>query len=196
MKDKGVEIVRLDLDNSIKLRIKGQIDSRMEDFGFQPGDYAALDLGFKVSDGWPVDKDCSPTLAEFVVLAKKLDMPIILPDLLFCPSEGDDGDHSATADNDRVYCKDCSSRYKRMDRLDVCLEQWDVEHTSIEPVYTYKLCCTSNVGNDCIYYTPKLWVRIKNKLQNIKERFSHGWRLPGRGQYRCISKRSGNRADN
>jgi len=73
------EIVKVELERDVKLRIKGLIDERMEERGVEAGDYAALELGFSVSEGWPVDKDCEPTLAELVVLAKKLSIQIVIP---------------------------------------------------------------------------------------------------------------------
>lgn len=74
----GIEMIKIELERAAKVRIKGQIDERMEELEFSAGDFAALDLGLDLPEGWPADKDCEPTLAEFVVLGRKLGIQFII----------------------------------------------------------------------------------------------------------------------
>ena len=84
MSDKN-EIVTIEMNSSDRLRLYGQITARMEAKGYNPCDFSKLDLGFELPAGWPVDINAEPTMAQLVVLAKKLEMRIPIADLNMVP---------------------------------------------------------------------------------------------------------------
>jgi len=75
------EVVKVELESDAKVRLKSMIDERMEQHAIEAGDFAALELGCKLPEGWPADKDCKPTLAELVVVAKKLSLQIVIKNI-------------------------------------------------------------------------------------------------------------------
>lgn len=88
------EIVSVDLDYGDKVALLGQATSRMEAMGLGPYDFGELHLGFAVPPGWPVEHGCEPTLAQLVVLARKLGMRLVITGLRMEPMrvmERDDG---------------------------------------------------------------------------------------------------------
>lgn len=80
------EIVTIEMSPGDRLRLQGQINERMEKLGLNPGDWNSLDLGFDLSDGWPVDMNAQPTISELTVLARKLKMRVIVADLNMVPA--------------------------------------------------------------------------------------------------------------
>jgi len=94
MSEKG-EMVTIEMVSSDRLKLYGQITSRMENLGYNPCDYGALNLGFELPANWPVDKEAQPTLAQLVVVAKKLKMRIVIDNLNLIPlkenERADDG---------------------------------------------------------------------------------------------------------
>ena len=80
MADKN-EIVTVDLGIEGRLRLSNQIYAAMEKRGLPPYEYRHLALGFELPMSWPADSDCEITLAQLVVLSKKLDMKIIIGDI-------------------------------------------------------------------------------------------------------------------
>lgn len=79
------EIVTVELSHEAKIRLYGQITSRMQQMGFESLDYAELDLGFELPAGWPADRDCEVTLARLVVIAQKLKMKLTITDIYIEP---------------------------------------------------------------------------------------------------------------
>ena len=79
------ETVVLDMSSEGRLRLYGQITGQMEKLGYNPVDFASLDLGFELPAGWPVDMNAQPTLAQLTVLAHKLKMRITISDLNLAP---------------------------------------------------------------------------------------------------------------
>ncbi len=79
------EIVTVDLAGDNKITLYGHITSRMEELGFNPCDYSELELGIPLPVDWPADQDDSPTLAELVIVARKLKMKIIIGKITMVP---------------------------------------------------------------------------------------------------------------
>jgi len=77
----GIEIVTVELATSDRIRLSEQIRVRMEELGYKAYDYDKLDLGLHLPVDWPADIDAQPTLAELVVMAKRLGMKITIGDL-------------------------------------------------------------------------------------------------------------------
>lgn len=83
------EMLILEMDAGIRLRLAEQITRQMYACGF--GDFSPrniaekLNLGFELPEGWPVDMNAQPTLAQLIVLAKKLNLQIIINDLNVLP---------------------------------------------------------------------------------------------------------------
>lgn len=107
MPEKG-EMVIIEMAPSDRLRLYGQITGRMEKLGYNACDYRALNLGFELPANWPVDINAEPTLAQLVVLARKLEMRIVIDNLNLVPLKesekaGEDGvsrpPHDAGVDN-------------------------------------------------------------------------------------------------
>ena len=86
------EMVTGVLDHSNRLKLYGQITGRMEQLGHNPVDYAALDLGFELPAGWPLDVNAQPTLAQLTVIAFKLKMNIEIADLNLSVRDTDERD--------------------------------------------------------------------------------------------------------
>lgn len=72
------EIVIVALEFHDRIRLDNQITSQARKLGLDPSDYNNLNLGFKLPNGWPVNIEIQPTLAELVVIAKKLKMRIVI----------------------------------------------------------------------------------------------------------------------
>ena len=83
------EIVKIEMSPGDRLRLQGQINERMKKLGLDPGDWNSLDLGFELSDGWPVDMNDQPTISELTVFACKLKMRVIIADLNMVPANYD-----------------------------------------------------------------------------------------------------------
>lgn len=84
MPDKN-EMVTIEMAGSDRLRLYGQITGRMERLEYNPCDYGALNLGFELPANWPEDKDAQPTMAQLVVVARKLKMRIVIDNLNLVP---------------------------------------------------------------------------------------------------------------
>lgn len=82
-KDKN-EMIIVDLPTNRRVELYGQVTSQMEKLGFSPYDYKALGLGFDLPADWPYG-DNEITLAQLVVLAKKLKMRIVITELFVEP---------------------------------------------------------------------------------------------------------------
>ena len=68
------EIVVIELSPEGRMRLSNQILRGMDEMGFTPFHYDALDLGFYLSAAWPTDPAVEITLAQLVVLMQKLKM--------------------------------------------------------------------------------------------------------------------------
>ena len=77
------EIVNVAIWPDKRLQLYGQITAQMEKLGFNPGDYDQLDLGFKLPADWPYAEEAQPTFAQLIVVARKLEMKIVIHDLSF-----------------------------------------------------------------------------------------------------------------
>jgi len=78
------EMLILELNGGIRLRLAYQI-ARQMDARRLGTDFRKLDLGFELPVGWPVDMKAQPTLAQLIVLAKKLNLQIAISDLNVLP---------------------------------------------------------------------------------------------------------------
>ncbi len=78
-------IVSIDAGLDVRLRLYNQISDGMKKLGYNNGDYSGLDLGFELPANWPVDMNAQPTLAELVVVARKLEMRIVISGLSLLP---------------------------------------------------------------------------------------------------------------
>jgi hypothetical protein len=74
-------IVSIDMNPSDRIRLSNQILAAMEQKDCTPFMWDKLNLGFKLPPGWPVDKEAQPTLAQLVVIARKLDLRVEIADL-------------------------------------------------------------------------------------------------------------------
>ncbi len=83
----AVEMLTIDMSIQARLRLDQQIAARMDKLGIGAYRWDKLDLGFEMPAGWPVDRDALPTLAQLVVLARKLKMRIIIGDLVMSPMQ-------------------------------------------------------------------------------------------------------------
>jgi hypothetical protein len=79
------EILVLELDAGIRMRLADQIARQMNVQGFGAEHFKRLNLGFELPVGWPVDMNAQPTLAQLIVLAKKLNLQIVISDLNVLP---------------------------------------------------------------------------------------------------------------
>jgi hypothetical protein len=75
------EIVSIAMWPDARLELYGHITSRMSELGYNPCDYSALDLGFELPADWPHGENAQPTLAQLVVVAKKLKLRIVIHNL-------------------------------------------------------------------------------------------------------------------
>lgn len=80
-----IEMVSIEMVSSDRLRLYSQITGWMEKLGYNPCDYGALNLGFKLPTNWPVDIHAEPTLAQLIVVARKLKMRIVIDNLNMVP---------------------------------------------------------------------------------------------------------------
>jgi hypothetical protein len=77
------EMLVLELDAGIRMRLADQLWKQAESHNVI--DFNLLGLGFELPAGWPVDMNAQPTLAQLVVLAKRLNLQIIISDLNVLP---------------------------------------------------------------------------------------------------------------
>lgn len=84
------ETVVVDISILSRVKLDGELTRRMEQLGF--ADYDSLDLGFEILPGWPADISSKLTLAQLVVLARKLKMRIVISDIDLVPIR-DKGEH-------------------------------------------------------------------------------------------------------
>jgi hypothetical protein len=84
MRDEN-EVVTIEMMPMDRVRLQRQITDQMERLGFEPGDWNSLDLGFALSDGWPVDMNDQPTISQLLVFAVKLKMRVIITGLNMTP---------------------------------------------------------------------------------------------------------------
>ena len=75
------EIVTIAMWPDDRVRLYGHITSRMAELGYNPCDYSALNLGFELPADWPHGEHSQPTLAQLVVIAKKLKMRVLIHNL-------------------------------------------------------------------------------------------------------------------
>lgn len=88
------EIVVVDIPHVSKIQLYGQVTSQMEKLGFCISDYESLELGFDLPVDWPLSGDRELTLAELVVLARKLKMRIFISDVSMEPFNKEKSDGS------------------------------------------------------------------------------------------------------
>ena len=79
------EIVTVAMWPDNRLRLYGQITGQMEKLGFNPVSYDQLDLGLELAADWPYGEKSQPTLAQLIVVARKLEMKIVIHDLSLEP---------------------------------------------------------------------------------------------------------------
>ncbi|HIJ67246.1 MAG TPA: hypothetical protein HPP51_03055 [Planctomycetes bacterium] len=84
-RDKGIQVVSVDLNYADAMKLAAQLNDRMEQLGHAAGDWAALDLGFELPANWPTDKDSLPTLPQLTVMAYKLGMRLVINGLDLYP---------------------------------------------------------------------------------------------------------------
>jgi len=75
------ETVTIEMFPGERLKLYGQITGQMEKLGCNPCDWTGLNLGLYLPAGWPADINTEITLAQLVVLARKLKMRIIISNL-------------------------------------------------------------------------------------------------------------------
>jgi len=75
------ETVTIEMTPGERLKLYGQITGQMEKSGYNPCDWTGLNLGFELPPGWPVDMNTEITLAQLIVLARKLKRRIIISNL-------------------------------------------------------------------------------------------------------------------
>ena len=86
-----LETIAIEMTPGDRLKLYGQITGRMERLGYNPCDYAGLNLGFELPATWPHNEDARPTLAQLTVLAGKLKMRIIISNLDMVPRKEEKG---------------------------------------------------------------------------------------------------------
>lgn len=79
------ELIVIDLSPEARMRLSNQILRGMKDMGLAPFFYKALDLGFDLPIGWPLGPAIEITLAQLIVLAKRLNMRFTIGDGHFAP---------------------------------------------------------------------------------------------------------------
>lgn len=77
----GNETVVIEMWPDDRLELYGKITSQMEELGYNPCDYGSLNLGIELPADWPHGENAQPTLAQLVVVAKKLKMRIVIHNL-------------------------------------------------------------------------------------------------------------------
>lgn len=75
------EMISVNLYPGAVLDLQAYITNRMEQMGHKPGDFDSLDLGFDLPPGWP-GIGTQPTLAQLVVVARKLGLRIKITNLV------------------------------------------------------------------------------------------------------------------
>jgi len=75
------ETVVIEMWPDDRLKLYGQITSRMEELGYNPCDYGSLGLGIELPADWPHGENSQPTLAQLTVVARKLKRKIIIHNL-------------------------------------------------------------------------------------------------------------------
>lgn len=83
------EIVSIEIMPAKRMELDRQISEAMNAKGFADGAYRHLGLGFTLPLDWPDGKDVEITMAQLVVLAKKLDLKIVISDLCMVPRKKD-----------------------------------------------------------------------------------------------------------
>jgi len=81
------EIVVIDMVSAERLKLYGQITTRMKELGYNPCDYNGLELGIDLPPDWPMDMNDHPTMAQLIVLARKLRIKIVISNLDMIPLE-------------------------------------------------------------------------------------------------------------
>ena len=79
------EIVVIELSPEGRMRLSGQIYSRMEELRLIPFRYDALDLGFHLPADWPDNPAVEITMAQPVVLMQRLEMRLTISELNAAP---------------------------------------------------------------------------------------------------------------
>jgi len=87
MSDRG-EMVVIDMVLAERIRLNAQITARMKELGYNPCDYNGLKLGIDLPPDWPMDMNDHPTMAQLIVLARKLRMRIVIDNLNLIPMKG------------------------------------------------------------------------------------------------------------
>ncbi|MBW8017095.1 MAG: hypothetical protein FVQ82_12995 [Planctomycetes bacterium] len=164
--NKGIKIVKIELERYVKLQLKSDIDQRMEECGVSADNFAALDLGIDFPEGWPADKDCEPTMAELVVLAGKLGMQVIVPivkmrpyrDAVCIPFAKMAKD---VIDQKPVYCLDCTFMQKASGPFGVAGDpiRSECHATSLDGS---SKCYIINAKSNCKFFEPTLWKRLRD----------------------------------
>lgn len=87
------ETVVIEMAPDDRIRLYGQVTAQMEKLGHNPCDYNSLNLGIDLPADlpadWPVGEKSQPSMPQLVVVARKLDMRIIITDLILIPRKTD-----------------------------------------------------------------------------------------------------------
>ncbi len=75
------ETVVIEMATNDLLRLNEQIVAAMTKQGYGAYQFKKLNLGFELPAGWPVDVNAQPALAQLIVLARKLNLRIVINDL-------------------------------------------------------------------------------------------------------------------
>ncbi len=79
------EIVVIEIVTADRIMLSEQIMAQMTSLGYPAFDYPRLNLGFDLGPTWPADIESELTLTQLIVLAKKLDMRIVINGLIVVP---------------------------------------------------------------------------------------------------------------
>lgn len=120
------QIVTMDLSREARIKLYGKITAAMEERGMNPVDYRELECGIDLAPQWPMNPE--PTLAELVVVARKLGLRIVINgiDLEPMPSKLKPWAEQAVADAERRYMAVVKAAANR--RRVIAQERYKQEH--------------------------------------------------------------------
>jgi len=72
------EMVVIEMWPDDRRKLYGHITSQMDHLGYNPCDYGSLNLGIELPADWPHAENAQPTLAQLIIVARKLEMKIII----------------------------------------------------------------------------------------------------------------------
>lgn len=81
------EIVVIELVTADRIMLSEQILAAMQARGHAAYNYRSLDLGFDLPTSWPAGIESELTMAQLVILARKLDLRIVINGLIMVPNK-------------------------------------------------------------------------------------------------------------